>query len=84
MTLIKGSIAFDINDKEKLCVSVGYNHNGSAFIRFNKERDGLGYAEEGIHQMDIEPLYELVGVMFDNNVSFEDLIEYCSNVTDER
>lgn len=84
MTLIKGSIAFEINDKEKLRVSVGYYEYGAAFIRFNTERDGLGYAEESIHEMDIAPLYELLGVMFDNSVSFEDLIEYCNNVTDER
>lgn len=84
MTLIKGSIAFDISQNKKLQVSVGYNHNGVAFIQFCTVMDGLGYAEENIHQMDIEPLYELVGAMNDASVSFEDLIEYCNNVTDER
>ena len=88
MDLVKGSITVESEDNsnENLHVSVGYNNYGTAFIEMYRtlKKSNRGYDERSIHEADIEPLYNLLGAMFDCNVSFEDLIEYCENLTDYR
>ena len=86
MTLIKGSIKVEANSHEDLHVEVGYNHNGTGFIRFlnTAHNSNVGYNEQTIHEVDFEPLTQLLDVMTSNSVSFEDLIEYCENLTDYR